>query len=84
MATQEVILPNDILYQWLTKEQLETYVNSLDKKDKWNRPITVNAFLEDIGQQGYKVDKKPFRDKEYYARTGKSKNITKYRIIKLY
>lgn len=83
-VNENIILPNELLNDWLTKQQLETYVNSLDKKDSKNRPITVNAFLEDIGQQGYKVDKKPFRDKEYYYRTGKSKNITKYRIIKLY
>ena len=66
------------------KTDLQIFViNKFGLTDDKGRKMTVNKLLTDIEKFGYSIDKVTERDKEYYARTKKSKNVTKYIITKI-
>lgn len=79
----EFVMDEDIIDEWWTKDMIEEFVivkNNLRNKD--GRLIGMKALVGRLDELGYKMESKKFRDKEYYKATGKSKNITQYKITK--
>lgn len=80
----KVQIDESLLNKKLDKTDLQIFViNKFGLTDDKGRKMTVNKLLTDIEKFGYSIDKVTERDKEYYARTKKSKNVTKYIITKI-
>lgn len=52
-------------------------------RDSKGRLVTVKALTKELEKYGYAIKNKKFRDKEYYAQTGRSKNVAMYKVTKL-
>lgn len=71
----EINIPNDMLNKWLSKEQLQNYLDSLNiPTDEKQQKFTVNSFVNKANKYGYTVEKK------YGKKKGQK---TKYFINKL-
>lgn len=80
----EFSIDDEILGLWLTKESIiERIVVKNNLRNKDGKQIGIKALPDILEKFGYKMEAKKVRDKEHYAKTGKSKNITKYQITKL-
>lgn len=71
----DINIPFELLDKWLFKEQIELYLDDMGYVDKWNRPMTVNKFLNNIQQFGYSVESKP--------KMVKGERFTVYKIKKI-
>lgn len=70
----DIDVSDDMLDKWLTKEELQSYLDNLNiPTDRNNRKFTVNTFVNNASQYGYAVEKK---------KKGKNQKI-KYYINKL-
>lgn len=80
----EFSIDDEILGLWLTKESIiERIVVKNNLRNEYGRQLGIKALPNILTKYGYKMESKKVRDKEHYAKTGKSKNITKYQITKL-
>ena len=77
-------IDEDILDKWWSKGLIEEFIISKNNmRDSKGRLVTVKALTKELEKYGYAIKNKKFRDKEYYAQTGRSKNVAMYKVTKL-
>lgn len=75
-------IDEDMLGKWLYKSDVvERVIVKNNMKDRHGVQITVNKLRIILPQYGYIIERKKFRDKEYYMETKKSRKITMYKIV---
>lgn len=83
MKQLEFSIDEDILDKWWSKGLIQEFVITKNNmRDDKSRFITVNKLNKELEKYGYVMESKKVRDKDYYARTGKDKKVTMYKISK--